>query len=196
MKQKRLIILASRSPRRASLLKAIGLKFKVAPSNFSEKTSSPRRSLPALVQHNALMKARLAARRFKSGVVIGADTVVFCRGELIGKPKNFSDARRILRKLTRHPHWVYTGLAVIDLERGKTFRAYEKTRSIMRRLSDREIESYLRRVNSLDKAGACNIEDLGGTLVRRIEGDFYNVVGLPLAKLAGLLKKTGIDVLG
>ncbi|MBN2097176.1 MAG: septum formation protein Maf [Candidatus Omnitrophica bacterium] len=192
--KQRAIILASRSPRRASLLRAIGLKFKIVPSNFKEK-ARPGRSCASLVKYNALMKAQQVAHRFKSGVIIGADTVVLCKGRLIGKPKDFPDALRILKTLTRHPHWVYTGLAIIDLDRNKTICAYEKTRSFMRRLSEKEIKGYLERVHSLDKAGACNIEDLGGTLVRRIEGDFYNVVGLPLARLAQLLKTVGIDVL-
>lgn len=190
----RKIILASRSPRRASLLKAIGLEFKVVPSNFKEK-SRPLHSCASLVKHNALMKAKQVARRFHSGVVIGADTVVFCNGQLVGKPKDFHDAMRILKRLSRHPHLVYTGLAIIDLDRKQTLCDYERTKSIMRRLSEREIKGYLHRVNSLDKAGACNIEDLGGTLVKRIEGDYYNIVGLPLAKLAQMLKKVGIDVL-
>jgi septum formation protein len=188
------LILASKSPRRAALLRAIGLKFKVAKSNFREKDSGFK-SHAALVEYNALMKAKEVAKRFKSGVVIGADTMVFCKDELIGKPKNFKDALRILKKLSQNPHWVYTGIAVIDIKKKRTYREFEKTKSVMRKLTDKEIKGYLRRVHSLDKAGACNIEDLGGVLVKRIEGDFYNVVGLPLAKLAGLLKKVGIQVL-
>ena len=134
------------------------------------------------------------ARKFSSGVIIGADTVVLAGGKIIGKPKNKKSAIKILKFLSKRPQWVYTGVAVIDIDNNRTFTAYEKTKIYMQRLSDTEIRNYFKKVSPLDKAGAFDIQGVGGIFIDRVEGCFYNVVGLPLAKLAGLLKKAGVDI--
>jgi septum formation protein len=153
------------------------------------------RSCPHLVVRNALAKAKDVAGRFGSGIVIAADTVVLAGGRIIGKPKDMKDAFRTLRLLSRKPQWVYTGLAVIDMDRNKTFTAYEKTKVYIYRLSDRQIRDYFKKISPFDKAGSFDVQGPGSVFIYRIEGCFYNVVGLPLAKLAGILKKLGVNIL-
>ena len=187
------IILASRSKARQKLLRQIGLRFKTIKADIREAhrlVKGPKE----LVIHNALKKAQEVSERFDSGVVIGADTVVLAAGKVIGKPKNLNDAFKTLKLLYREPQLVYTGLAVIDIDNKKVFSDYEETKIYMCRISDEQIRNYFKKVSPLDKAGSFDIQGLGSIFIDRIEGCFYNVVGLPLAKLAKLLKKAGIDV--
>ncbi|MDD5084676.1 MAG: Maf family protein [Candidatus Omnitrophica bacterium] len=191
--KRRTIILASGSKARRNLLKQIGLEFSVVPSRGSEKRFL--RGRPSdFVMGNALGKAKAVAEKFKSGIVIAADTVVLVGKKIIGKPKNVRDAFKALKLLSRRPQWVYTGLAVIDIASGRILTDYEKTKIYMYRLSNKEIRNYFRKVSPLDKAGSFDIQGLGGVFIDRIEGCFYNVVGLPLAKLARMLKKIRVEV--
>lgn len=189
----RRIILASRSKARRKLLEQIGLRFRVAESNAPEDHAL-KGSCSGLVINNALKKAEDVRRRFGSGVIIAADTVVLVGKRIIGKPKNMKDAMRTLKTLSRSPQWVYTGLAVIDIDRHKTYTAYEKTRVYIYRLNDRQIRSYFRKISPFEKAGSFDVQGPGSIFIDRIEGCFYNVVGLPLAKLARILKKTGVEI--
>ncbi len=188
------LILASASPQRRKLLELTGLPFTVRPSGVEEKCEL-KGGAAALVKHNALIKARDVAAKVKTGLVIGADTVVSADGKIIGKPKDLADARRILAVLSRRPQWVYTGVALIDAAGGKTVAGYEKTRIFMDPLTGDEMKSYHRRVPPLDKAGGFDIEGVGGLFIRRIEGCYTNVIGLPMAKLRKMLKKFGVWVL-
>ena len=190
----RKIILSSRSKARQKLLRQIGLKFQAVSSDLKESRSL-NKGCADLVISNALAKAKDVAKRFNSGVVIGADTVALAGKRIIGKPKNINDAFKTLKLLSRVPQWVYTGIAVADIDHKKIFSDFEKTRIYMCHLSDKQIRNYFKRVSPLDKAGSFDIQGLGGIFIDRVEGCFYNVVGLPLAKLARLLKKAGIDVL-
>jgi len=189
----RKIILASNSEPRQKLLKQMGLKFSVRVSRAKEsrilKTNCSR-----LVIKNALGKARDITRRLKKGVVIAADTMVLVDGKIIGKPKSIKNAFKTLKLLSRKPQMVYTGLAVIDSESGKTYTDYEKTKVYMIPLSDGDIRNYFRKTSPMDKAGSFDIQGPGGIFIDRIEGCFYNVVGLPLAKLARILKKIDPDI--
>ena len=187
------IILASRSKARQKLLRQIGLRFITAESS-AEESRLIKTDCRGLVIGNALKKARDVAKRYNSGIVIGADTAVLVGGRLIGKPSNMKDAHRTLRLLSKKPQWVYSGIAVINIDTGRTFTDYAKTKVYMHRLSGKDITNYFKSVSPLDKAGSFDIQGRGGLFVERIEGCFYNVVGLPLAKLAKLLKKAGIDV--
>jgi septum formation protein len=187
----RQIILASRSKARQKLLKQIGLKFKVATSKVGESRLL-KGSCAALVITNALKKAKDVAKRYDSGIVIAADTVVLVGTQIIGKPKDMNDAFRTLKLLSRRPQWVYSGLAVIDIDRQKTLTAYEKTKVYVLPLTDSQIRNYFRKVSPLDKAGSFDIQGLGGVFIDRIEGCFYNVVGLPLAKLVKILNELGV----
>ncbi|MBP9853757.1 MAG: septum formation protein Maf [Candidatus Omnitrophica bacterium] len=192
----RKLILASGSAQRKNLLKLTGYPFLVKRSTVEEITQITT-SCAALVQHNALIKARDVASKLKHGVVIGADTVVYIGNKkLVLKPKDLKEARRILKILMSAPHWVYTGVALIDVDHQKEILAYEKTKVYMSPLRDKEIDVYHRRVHPLDKAGGFDIEGLGSIFIHRIEGCYTNVIGLPMAKLRMMLKKTGISLLG
>lgn len=189
----RKIILASQSKARQKLLKEIGIRFQVAKSACQESREL-KRGCASLVMRNAFKKAKDVAKRFQSGVVIGADTVVLSGNRLIGKPSGMNDAFRALKLLSRKPQWVYTGIAIVDIDNGRTFSDYEKTRIYMCPLNDRQIKDYFKKVSPFDKAGSFDIQGPGSIFIDRIEGCFYNVVGLPLAKLTKMLKKAGINV--
>ena len=188
------IILASKSKARRKLLKQVIPKFKVSASKVKESRSL-KVKCSDLVIENALRKAEDATKGLSSGIIIGADTVVLAGGKIIGKPENNKSAFEMLKTLSKNPQWVYTGLAVIDVKRNKIFTGYEKTKVYMRCLSDKQIRDYFKKVSPLDKAGAFDIQGLGSIFIKRIEGCFYNVVGLPLSKLAKLLEKAGVNIL-
>ncbi|MDD5073212.1 MAG: Maf family protein [Candidatus Omnitrophica bacterium] len=187
------IILASQSKQRQKLLRQIGLRFVSARSDVKEDMRL-KSGCADLVMDNALKKAKDVAKRYRSGIVIAADTVVLSGKKIIGKPKNLGDAFRTLKLISRRPQWVYTGMAVIDIDNKKVLTDYEKTKIYMYRLSDRQIRNYFRKVSPLDKAGSFDIQGLGSVFINRIEGCFNNVIGLPLAKLAKMLKKIDIDL--
>ncbi len=188
------IILATQSRARRQLLKQLGLKFRTAVPAVKESRKL-KNGCAHLVIENALKKAKNVAKRHKSGVVISADTVVLTGKRIIGKPKNKRDAVRNLKLLSNTTHWVYTGLAVIDIDKETIVTGYDKTKIHMRRLSEKEIKGYIRKARPLDKAGSFDIQGLGGMFIDRIEGCYYNVVGLPLAKLAILLQSIGCDII-
>lgn len=189
----RKIILASKSKARRKLLKQIGLKFIVTVSGAFEEDRIIN-SCAKLVINNALAKAKAAAEKFNTGVVIGADTVVLSGNKIIGKPRSLKEAIRTLKVISRKPQWVYTGLAVVDIDKKKVFTDYEKTKIYMLPLSDTQIKRYFKKISPLDKAGSFDIQGPGSVFIDRIEGCYYNVVGLPLAKLAMLLDKAGIGI--
>jgi septum formation protein len=193
MDKRRDIILASRSKARRNLLRQMGLKFRVVGSGAKESRKISR-SCAGLVISNALRKAEDVASRHPRSVVIGADTVVLVGRKMIGKPRNIADARRTLKLLSKRPQWVYSGVAVVDKERGRIFTDYEKTKIYMYPLTDAQISNYFAKVSPLDKAGSFDIQGMGGIFIDRIEGCFYNVVGLPLAKLARMLRRAGVEV--
>ena len=189
------VILASASPQRKKLLASIGLPFSVRPSRAKEITEITS-TCAALVQKNALLKAEAVAREIPSGVVIGADTVVYAgQKRLIGKPATHQEAREILRVLFSKPRWIYTGVAVIDKDSGKVVKGYEKTRVFMHPLTEEEMKAYHQRVNPFDKAGGFDIEGFGSIFIYRIEGCYSNVIGLPVARTVRMLKEVGVRVL-
>jgi len=186
--------LASGSKARAKLLKALGFKFKVLPSKIKEERRKGPLSYAQLVKNNALRKAKEIAKRVKSGIIIAADTVTVQDGRIFGKPKNLRGARQMLKRLSRKPQWLYTGICVIDKDKNRQKTAYEKTKIYMDNLADKEIKSYFAKVSPLGKAGSFDIQGEGAFFIRRIEGCFYNVVGLPLRKLYRIFKELGISV--
>ncbi len=189
------IILASASPQRRTLMKILGLPFTIKPSRAQEKTRITT-NVVDLVKENAVIKAQEVANRLKSGLVIGCDTVVYSgQGRLILKPKDLSQAKKNLKELMAKPHYVYSGVAVVDVATGRTLVDYDKTKLFMRPLTDGAIDRYHSLVSPLDKAGGFDIEGKGGLFIPRIEGCYFNVVGLPLAKLAVMLEKFGVHVL-
>ena len=187
------IILASTSPRRLKLLRGLGLKVKVVGSKVRESKfdiSDPEK----LVNTLALTKAQEVARRTKNGLIVGADTVVVHGGKILGKPKNPEEAKYMLRELSGRTHEVLTGLAVIDASSSKTRVDFVRTKVKFRKLSEGEIASYVATDKPFDKAGAYAIQEKAGLFVERIDGCYFNVVGLPLSKLAELLKEFNVGL--
>lgn len=189
------IILASVSAQRKKFLKLAGVRFTVRPSHAKEITQI-KTNCADLVKDNALLKAKNVVASLKDGIVIGADTVVYApTSGIIGKPRDLKDAKRILKMLFSRPHWVYTGVAIIDVKTKRTLIDCEKTKIYMHKLSDHEIDRYHGLTSPLDKAGGFDIEGRGGLFINRIEGCYSNVIGLPLAKLRVMLKKLGVTIL-
>ena len=188
------LILASTSPRRAALLKQIGLNFLIKVSAVDE-TPLPGLTPPELVGLLAERKATAAARKLHDGIVIGADTVVVWQGQVLGKPKNGDEAFEMLSKLQGSCHEVYTGIALIDVGSGEVLVQHEKTRVCFRSLDEREIRLYVASGEPLDKAGAYGVQGLAAIFITGIEGCYTNVVGLPLARLSLMLKQLGCNVL-
>jgi len=189
-----MIYLASKSKARKKILETFGYKFKVKSSKIKEIRDLNGLSYAGLVKANALNKAEDVSKRIRSGIVIGADTICVQDGMIFGKPRNLKEASKMLKLLSAKPQWLYTGLAVVDKDSGRSFVDYEKTKVYMDKLSDEEIDTYFKKVSPLDKAGSFDIQGKGAFFIRRIEGCFYNVVGLPLRKLYRMLKKSGIKI--
>jgi septum formation protein len=188
------IILASASPRRKQLLKQIGLRFEIVVSNVDEvldKRLTPRKQVELL----SAQKAKSVAAQFKNAIVIGADSMIVIDGKIIGKPKNKEHAGLILRKLSGKMHHGMTGFTVIDTASGKTVTKSVVTKIWFKNLTDREIESYIEKEKPYDLAGSYGIGKLGAVLAEKVEGDFYNVVGLPLFTIAKELKKFKVEIL-
>lgn len=190
----RKIYLASDSKARKKLLQTLGLKFRVIPGGAKERRSAAGLSYSELVKRNALIKAKDASGKIKSGIVIAADTIVVQGKKIFGKPRGLKDAVKMLKCLSRHPQWLYTGLAVIDKDKGKILTDCEKTKVYMDPLTGEQIRNYFKLVSPLDKAGSFDIQGKGAFFIRRIEGCFYNVVGLPLRKLYLMLKKLDVKI--
>jgi len=188
------IVLASGSPARENLLRQIGLPFKAIPSKIPELRRKPA-TPEERVQLLALEKAKHVASRIRHGLVIGADTVVAHKEKVIGKPRNLTEARKILKELSGSTHDVITGIAIVDAETSRNSVDYVKTSVKMRRLTKKEIEAYLATGEPLGRAGAYAVQGKGATLIERIEGCYYNVVGLPLPRLADMLKKFGTTLI-
>lgn len=189
------IYLASNSKARKQLLESLGLKFKVLSTRVRERRGAKGISYAELVRINARKKAEAAAAKVKDGVIIAADTIMVQGKKIFGKPKDLKSARRTLKLMSGKSQQVYTGLAVIKKEIGgkeKVSVDYAKTKVFMDKLSDQEISAYFKKVSPLDKAGSFDIQGKGAPFVRRIEGCFYNVVGLPLNKLHLLFKKLNL----
>jgi septum formation protein len=178
------LVLASASPRRVALLRQVGAAFTVVdpgPDRDWPGEAEPRHGVRAL----ALDKARRVARTRPRAVVIGADTMVIIRGQRLGKPRNRDEACDMLRRLQGRRHEVWTGIAAVCGRDQRT--ASECTRVRFARMQPAEIDRYVATGEPLDKAGGYGIQGLGAAFVQEIEGDYYNVVGLPLARLRRLL---------
>lgn len=182
------LILASSSPMRNELLKKLGYPFKVVPSKIDEKLFCIK-DPTELAKKLALEKARDVAIKVDDGIVIGADTIGVVDGEVLGKPRDEQDARRMLKKLGGQTHKVITGLALIDAKTHREKVVKVETDVTFRKLTDNEIDEYIETGEPLKKAAAYGIMEGAASFASRIDGCFYNVVGLPLAMLAQLLKE-------
>lgn len=181
------LILASASPRRRALMGVLGLDFTVQVSDCDEQMDT-QQPITQLVTGLALQKAQaVAAAVPEPAVVLGADTVVACGQQVLGKPKDAADARRMLHMLSGRTHSVYTGFALVRTADGKTITDCEESRVTFKTLTDSEIDAYIAAGEPMDKAGAYSIQGTASSFVRRLDGDYNNVVGLPLYKLSKYL---------
>ena len=190
----RRIVLASASPRRKQLLEQIGLRFEVEPSDYEEDIA-PGSEPHEMAKKLSLGKARAAARKHRKALIIAADTFVVFGDRILGKPHSNAEAREMLRALNGQAHSVISGFTILDAETGQVVSRSVETRVHMKKLTLREIDGYVRSKEPLDKAGGYAIQGRGAVLVERIEGDYFNVVGLPLSALADALREFGIKVL-
>ena len=181
-------ILASASPRRKELLKRIIDEFEVVTSEFDERAVQFNSSIEEYVEELALGKARdVSSKVTEDSIIIAADTIVVIEGKILGKPKDDLDAYNMLRLLSNNIHEVYTGVVVINMNNNKIFKSVEKTKVKFSELSEDDIRGYIETGEPRDKAAAYGIQGKGGVFVEKIEGCFYNVVGLPLNRLRKML---------
>lgn len=185
------VILASASPRRAELLDSAGITFTVVSGDIDE-TPLPDEDPVAHVLRLAEGKAREVASRSEGRFFIGADTIVLCDREIMGKPRDAEDAKRMLRKLSGRTHQVITGYAVIDKNTCCNKSGTVSTDVFFKKLTDSEIDAYVLTGCPMDKAGAYAIQGGAAYMVERIDGSYTNVVGLPLCEVVGTLRSLGL----
>ncbi len=183
------VILASQSPRRRELLTLVGIVHTVRPADIDESLLPGERPVPH-AERLARAKAHTLAARHPEAVVIAADTIVVLDGEILGKPRDADDAEATLGRLSGRTHRVYTAIAVA--RDGRTESAVEEVDVTFRALTHREIAEYVRTGEPMDKAGAYGIQGYGATIVERIEGDYFSVMGLGLRRLTELLARVGL----
>ena len=185
------LILASKSPRRRYLLKQAGLQFSIIPSNLDED-SIPLCSPDSYVRRLAEAKAEDISQKYPESWVIGADTVVLIGNSLLGKPGSRSEARKMLKSLSGNTHQVLTGYCICRKASGRLFSETVKTDVCFKELTEIEIDWYIKSGEPFDKAGAYAIQGLGTFLVKRINGSYTNVVGLPVCEVLEFLINEGI----
>lgn len=188
------IILASGSPRRKELLQMlIGDNFEVKTSAYEEDNTlvmTPK----DLVLYHSLEKGRDVAKQLPEGVVIGADTVVVFENQVLGKPRSEDEAREMLEKISGQVVEVISGIAVINIEAKKELQDFEITKVKMKQMSAEEIADYIKTGVPLDRAGAFGVQDKGAVFIEKIDGCYFNAVGLPLFKLNNLLNQLGVSI--
>jgi septum formation protein len=188
------IILASQSPRRKQLLEQIGLKFEIDSSNYEEDMTlkmEPRK----LAEHLSLGKAEDVAQRHKDSIIISADTIVAVDNEVFGKPKTPARAKYMLKKFSGKAHSVITGFTIIDTGTNKQITKSVETKVYFKNLSEQEIDLYVATGEPLDKGGGYAIQGKAALFVEKIEGDYFNIVGLPILVLTEELKKFCVKIL-
>ncbi len=189
-------VLASASPRRREILENVGMEFEVLVSSADE--SRIDRTIPPemLVAELAMLKATATASDLEGDVyVIGADTVVSLGGEILEKPTDEEDAKRMLNALSGNTHSVYTGVCIYHKKDGKAVCRYQKTDVKFKILSPQRIEAYIKTKEPMDKAGAYGIQGKGAMLIEEIKGDYFNVVGLPVALLQDMFfEEFGVEI--
>ena len=175
------VILASKSPRRENLLKQIGIDFEIIPSNISEDANlnlSPRQ----FVQYWSKKKAEIIAKKYKDKIVIGADTIVYFNGKILGKPKDKEESYKMLNNLSGKTHKVLTGVSIAYEEKNILRTFSQITKVTVRDIPTNDILYYIDNYYTLDKAGSYGIQDWFSIWIKKIDGCYYNVMGLPLSK--------------
>lgn len=191
---KRKIVLASKSPRRKQLLAQLGLKFEIRESGYEEDMRA-KKNPRELAKFLALKKAEDVARYYKDAIIISADTFIVFEDKFIGKPKNKKDAMQILKMFSGKWNTVVTGFALIDTKSKKIINGYATGGNKFIKLNDKIIKQYIATGEPMDKAGAYNANEKGGSLIEAYTGDYFAMVGLPLNKIYLALKKLGVDCL-
>ena len=181
------IILASASPRRKEILENTNIKFDIISSSIEELVLDGE-SPCQMVMRLAFEKGIDIASKYKSNLVISADTIVVLDDNVLGKPKDEEEARQMISNLSGRTHQVITGISLINLEKNKKIIDYVISNVKFKKLSKDDINDYIKTKESLDKAGAYGIQGYGALLVEEIQGDYFNIVGLPISKLSDLLK--------
>ena len=189
-----LIVLASASPRRKELLALAGLKFTVDAGNYEEDLGLSLKPHD-LAKFLSREKARAVSHKYRGAIIIAADTFIVFRNKLLGKPHTDREAVRMLTLLSGKSHVVITGYTVLDTKSKRTLSRSVETRVWFKRLSPAEIRAYVKTGEPRDKAGAYAIQGKGSLIVKKIEGDYCNVIGLPLAALAETLQSIGVRLL-
>ncbi|MDO8667524.1 MAG: nucleoside triphosphate pyrophosphatase [bacterium] len=188
--QKRKIVLASGSPRRKKLMEQIGLEFEIVESNFDEDSVNLADPIE-LAKFLALKKAQAVVARYDDAIIIGADSVVIFKGQVLGKPKTAVDAKRVLRELSGKKNRGITGYCLIDTKNKTVVNKHSEAVVKFRTLSDAEIDEYVATGEPLDMAGSYGLMDKGAVLMESIRGNFYSIVGLPINEVYVELKKMG-----
>ena len=195
------VILASNSPRRKEILTQVGIDFTVLPSSVEEVIT---KTIPEeVVQELSLQKAQDVATHFvtqqrdDTAIIIGADTVVAINDSILGKPKDDQDASNMIKQLQGNEHSVFTGVSIVICkgEEQNILQFYEETKVEVNPMTEEEIMSYLSMGDHKDKAGAYGIQGSFGAYIKGIQGDYYNVVGFPIARFVQVLKEQGINLL-
>lgn len=189
----RKLVLASTSPRRKDLLEMIGLSFRVAESHVTE-VFNPRLRARGQAESLSLQKAEAVAIRYKDAVILGADQVISFETEVLGKPHTSENAKRMLTKLQGKTHRVITAFTIIDTLSKKTTTHSVETKVTMRRMSKKEIEWYVATGEPLDRAGSYAMQGIGALFVEKIDGDYTNVIGLPVGDVVRELQKFGVTL--
>ncbi len=189
-------VLASQSPRRQELARMLGLKFRVL-VDHSPETADFTQAPSEIVKKLAQQKAQNVLKLCKKGeVVLAADTMVVRDGVILGKPSSRENAHEMLTLLSGSTHEVYTGFCIIDTEQNKLYTDFECTYVTFKSLSEEEITNYISTGEPMDKAGAYGIQGIGALFIEKIDGDYFNVMGLPLCKLGKILNtEFGISLL-
>lgn len=185
------VVLASASPRRSEILNSLNINHTVLISNVDEEKY--KASCPIdLVKTLSYEKAKVVNEKVEEkSLVIGSDTIVVYNNKILGKPVDYDEAYKFLKLLSGNEHYVYSGIAMIY--NNNIYINYGSTKVYMNKYTDRDIENYIKTKEPFDKAGAYGIQGIGSILVEKIEGDFFNVMGLPVQKLIAGLKYLGID---
>jgi len=183
------LVLASQSPRRKELLAILGLPFSVVPSSIEEVPTAGEKPEEFVVRV-AREKGMEVASRVSQSLILSADTVVTVDGEILGKPTGTQDAVRMLKKLSGRDHWVYTAVCVVNQLKAETLEGMDRTRVWFSPLDEPQILDYVARENVLDKAGAYAIQGYAGIYIPKLEGNYFNVMGLPLPLVHELLCRT------
>jgi septum formation protein len=198
LQEKRMLILASSSPRRQELIQTFQLPVRIEVSHVDE-SYEPHTAPAEIVEILALRKAQAVMNCLKQelldGIVIGSDTIVVYENQVLNKPVDDNDAERMLSMLQGRTHQVFSGIACVDLQSGHQRVQHQMTEVTMRELTVDQIRRYIASGESSDKAGAYAIQGIGATLVDSIHGCYFNVVGLPLSLLSKMLRELDVDVL-